>query len=95
MNNMHDSFFNNTNKNQYELLFEDSRVIGKYTLDKNILHLKLIEADPSLRGTGAAGKFMKLIMEDAQTKDLKVIPICGYAAHWLNRHPEYHHILAD
>ena len=41
-----------------------------------ILH---VEAEPELRGSGAAGDFMTRLADHARTHDLKLIPRCAYA----------------
>ena len=56
-----------------------------------ILH---VEADPSLRGSGAAGKFMQSMAEHAREKRLKLFPRCSYAVVWHKRHPDYDDVLA-
>jgi predicted GNAT family acetyltransferase len=56
-----------------------------------ILH---VEADPALRGTGAAGTFMQSLAEHARAEGLKLIPRCSYAAVWLKRHGQYSDVMA-
>ena len=56
-----------------------------------ILH---VEADPALRGTGAAGRFMQALADHARAQGLKLNPHCSYAVAWLKRHREYEDILA-
>lgn len=56
-----------------------------------ILH---VEADPSLRGSGAAGRFMQALSEHARAEGLKLAPRCSYAVAWLKRHPEFRDVLA-
>lgn len=51
-----------------------------------ILH---VEADPALRGTGAASQFMRALAGHARVEGLKLTPRCSYAAAWLKRHPEF------
>lgn len=55
-----------------------------------ILH---VEADPSLRGSGAAGKFMRAMAEHAREARLKLSPRCSYAVAWHKRHPDYDDVL--
>lgn len=55
-----------------------------------ILH---VEADPALRGTGAASTFMRALSEHARAEKLKLAPRCSYAVAWLKRHPEFSDIL--
>jgi predicted GNAT family acetyltransferase len=56
-----------------------------------ILH---VEADPDLRGSGAAGRFMQAMAEHARAENLKLAPRCSYAVAWLKRHPDFDDILA-
>lgn len=56
-----------------------------------ILH---VEADPELRGTGAAGQFMQALAEHARAQGLKLAPRCGYAVAWLKRRPEFDDVKA-
>ncbi|HEY0600489.1 GNAT family N-acetyltransferase [Brevundimonas sp.] len=56
-----------------------------------ILH---VEADPALRGGGAAGSFMRSLAEHARAEGLKLAPRCSYAVVWLKRHPEYDDVVA-
>ncbi len=56
-----------------------------------ILH---VEADPVLRGTGAAGRFMRALAEHARVEGLKLAPRCDYAVAWLKRHPEFGDVTA-
>jgi hypothetical protein len=48
-----------------------------------------VEAPEALRGSGAAGRLMAALSTDIRAKDLKITPICGYAAAWLRRSKEF------
>lgn len=68
---------------QLALVWADYAVEGPV---RAILH---VEAEPRLRGSGASGRFMQALAEHARAENLKLRPVCGYAATWLRRHPEY------
>lgn len=70
------------------LVFCDYAVRGQ---TRALLH---VEADPALRGTGAAGRFMDSLATHARAENLKLQPICSYAVAWLKRHPDHADILA-
>ena len=72
---------------QERLVFADYAVRGNTRV---LLH---VEADPALRGSGAAGKFMQALSEHAQAEGLKLSPHCGYARTWLSRHPQYRDVV--
>ena len=57
--------------------------------DGGMLYIDYVFAPPELRGTGAAGRFMAGLMEVVRAENLKAVPLCGYAATWLQRHSEY------
>jgi len=53
-----------------------------------------VESPPALRGSGAAGRLMTAVAQDARAKALKITPICGYAAAWLRRSKEFSDLVA-
>lgn len=69
-------------------VFADYAVQGERRI---LLH---VEADPALRGTGAAGAFMQALAEHARAEGLKLTPRCSYAVAWLKRHREYDDVVA-
>jgi predicted GNAT family acetyltransferase len=48
-----------------------------------------VEAPLPLRGTGASGRLMFAIAAAAREQSLTIVPLCGYAAHWLARSEEF------
>ena len=64
------------------LVWTDYRIRdGKYLLSH-------VEAEPPLRGTGAAGRLMQQIVDHARANQLVLEPRCPYARLWFQRHPE-------
>lgn len=86
------SFTNNQTKNRFEYQVDNATAFANYHIKNGILYIEYVEAPPQLRGTGAAGKLMQYVMDSARKDNYKVIPICGYAATWITRHPEYNDI---
>ena len=52
-----------------------------------------VEADPPLRGTGAAGRLMQDIVDHARLQQLVIEPRCSYARAWFQRHPDAQDVL--
>ncbi len=48
-----------------------------------------VEADPALRGSGAAERLTEGELANARERDLKVRPLCGYAAAYIQGHPQW------
>lgn len=79
----------NTARSRYEYDVDGRIVFASYRRDGDTVYIPHVEAPPSLRGTGAADRLMRAIMETARRDGLRVVPICGYAAAWMRRHGEY------
>lgn len=74
---------------------EDGKTVGEviYTrTDNGILNLDHTEVAPEMAGKGLAGKLIKHTVEYARENNLKVNPLCGYAAAQFERHEEYREI---
>jgi predicted GNAT family acetyltransferase len=84
----------NPAKSRYELEIDGKIVFANYRRADGTLYIPYVEAPPSLRGTGAAGRLMQGVMETARAEGMKVVPICSYAVLWVRRHKEYHDLLA-
>ena len=61
---------------------------ANYRTHDNRYVLTHVEADPALRGTGAAARLMEAIVAHARAHGLKLQPRCSYAGAWFRRHPE-------
>ncbi len=35
------------------------------------------------------------VIEKADQADARVVPTCWFVAGWLDRHPQYHHLMQD
>ena len=88
------NIMDNTAQSRFELEEQGHLAYADYALDGDILRIKYVFAPEELRGTGAAGRLMEGIAAHAAANNLKLFPICGYAASWLRRHPETADLLA-
>ena len=74
---------------RYEMDEEGLTSWADYRRSGERLYIDYVYAPPELRGTGASGRLMKALAADARDKGLRITPICGYAAAWLQRSPEF------
>ncbi len=66
-----------------------------YTLnDNNIMTLDHTETNPEHSGEGLASDLVKHSVDYAREKDLKIDPLCKYAAKQFERHEEYQEVQA-
>jgi uncharacterized protein len=79
---------------RFEMRFADGLAYADYAKEPGVLRILYVFAEDSLRGTGAAGRLMEAVMAYAREHDLKVVPVCGYAAAWISRHTQWHDLLA-
>lgn len=79
----------NTARSRFEYDVDGRIVFANYRRDGDTVLIPHVEAPPSLRGTGAADRLMRGIMELARRDGLRIVPICSYAAAWMRRHREY------
>lgn len=88
----------NTGRNRFEMAFaadEGERLVfADYIRRGEALVIPHVEADPALRGSGAAGAFMRGLADHARAEGIKLIPTCGYAVAWFRRHPDDADVLA-
>ncbi|WP_342436172.1 GNAT family N-acetyltransferase [Paenibacillus sp. FSL L8-0436] len=47
-----------------------------------------------LRGQGAGEKLVRAVVDKAREEDLKIVPVCSYAAHQFKKHEEYSDVLS-
>jgi predicted GNAT family acetyltransferase len=80
------SFRDNVTQSRYEYQVDNHIAVAMYRKENNVLYIDYVEAPEALRGTGAAGRLMEYVVTTAQAENLRIVPICGYAASWLKRH---------
>ena len=85
--------------NRFEQGFTDAdgetrAVFADYAVQGDTRVILHVEADPALRGGGAAGRFMQAMASHARAEGLKLQPRCSYAVLWHRRHKEYDDVLA-
>ena len=84
----------NTSASQYELDENGCTSFARYRKEDGVLTILWVESPPELRGTGAAGRLMTKVAEEARTNNWRVVPVCGYAAGWLRASKEYRDLVA-
>ncbi|HEY9217022.1 MAG TPA: GNAT family N-acetyltransferase [Phenylobacterium sp.] len=84
---------NDEARSRYEMDEQGQTSWADYRLKDGRLYIDHVESPVALRGSGAAGRLMAALAEDAKQRGLKVTPICGYAATWLRRSKTYSELL--
>lgn len=84
----------NAEKSRFELEVDGQTVFANYRRSEGVIVITHVEAPPALRGTGAAGRLMTLVAEQARKDGAKIVPVCGYAAGWLRASKAYRDLVA-
>jgi predicted GNAT family acetyltransferase len=82
---MTDIFRLNADQTRYELEVDGLLAFADFQRNGHRLVIPHVEADPALRGSGAAGRLMAEVATAARAQGLRITPLCSYAAAWLRR----------
>jgi predicted GNAT family acetyltransferase len=79
----------NPTENRFETVIDGYLCKLDYIQDGKNFVITHVGVHPELRGQGIAGKIVEVSLEYARENDLRVVPMCSYAAAYIRRHPEY------
>lgn len=83
----------NTAERRFELNEQGKLAYASFRISGHVISLLHIEADPSLRGQGTAGRLMEGVLGMIREKGMKVRPVCGYADSYIRRHSSHADLL--
>lgn len=90
---MSQGFVDNSAQGRFELTESGHLAYASYRVAGGRMQIPYVEAAIPLRGTGAAARLMEYVAAAARARNLKVVPLCGYASSWFRRHPEHQDLL--
>lgn len=79
---------------RYEMDEQGLTSYADYRRTGDRLYIDYVFTPAPLRGSGASGRLMTEVAAEARANDLKITPICGYAATWLRRSHEFRDLVA-
>ena len=80
---------NNEAEQQFETVVDGHRGVLTYSGEDGKLFLLHTEVADELEGKGVGSALVRAAAEHARANDLKLVPFCSFARHWLDRHSEY------
>ncbi len=78
----------NAERSRFEQLAEGHLCVADYQLHSGVMRLMHTEVHPSLQGRGIAAALVEAALRYARERRLKVDPVCGYVATYMQRHPQ-------
>ena len=81
---------NNEDRRRYEISV-DKELAGfaQYSVRPQRIIITHTEVFDQFEGQGLAGQLIKFALDDIRARGLDVVPLCPYAAAFIDKHPEY------
>ncbi len=82
-------------ENKRAAAYDNKKLIGKSTISSNekFWIINHTEVDKNYTGQGIAKKLIKIIVDEARKKNLKILPLCSYAKKEFEKNKEYQEII--
>lgn len=79
----------------YELWIDNQKSFIDYKLKGDKVYLLHTEVPKELEGKGIAAALVEKTLNDIESRQLKLVPLCSYIQIFLKRHPEWNHLVED
>ncbi|MBO3800529.1 MAG: N-acetyltransferase [Candidatus Brockarchaeota archaeon] len=79
----------------YIPLPNSQKALLKYRLEEGKIYVLSAYTPPEYRGMGLASKLMDEVVKFALEKNLKIVPICSYAQHYMDKHQELRNLIVE
>ena len=79
----------NEPKSRFEMEVGGQLAVAEYRRDGDRMVFTHTEVPPQFRGHRLAERIVLFGLDVARRENLRVVPLCSYVAHVLQRHPEY------
>jgi uncharacterized protein len=93
-NGNNDVLADNTEAKQFELIVDGHKARIEYILMGNKIFFTHTEVPVQLEGKGIGSRIVKLALENIESRNLKLVPLCPFTAAYIKRHPEWERVLA-
>ncbi|WP_029905116.1 GNAT family N-acetyltransferase [Prevotella sp. 10(H)] len=84
----------NVDENQYEFHVDGYLPKIEYIKTNNgEIYLTHTEVPVDLEGQGVGSQLVKKVLEDIDTKSLRLVPLCPFVAAYIDRHPDWRRLV--
>ncbi len=84
---------NNKESKRYEYHVGDYRPQIEYRMKDGDIYLTHTRVPQELRGEGIGTMLVKDTLEDISQEGIKLVPLCGFVASYIKKHPEWNRLL--
>jgi predicted GNAT family acetyltransferase len=85
----------NAAADRFETTVEGALCVLDYSLADGVLTIDHVGVPDAVGGRGIAAALTQAALDTARREGWRVVPNCGYAAAWIDRHPLYRALLRD
>lgn len=84
-----------TKLQRYEVYLGDGHVawVSYSYRSEDVIALDYSEVPDALRGRGYGAAMMESVLAAIESDGMRVVPVCGYTKHYINRHQNWAHLL--
>jgi uncharacterized protein len=82
----------NEAKNRFEIALSGGTGFAEYRVEGDRMIFTHTQVPPQFRGRGIAKKLVLAGFDVAGKNNLRIVPLCSYAARVLAEHPEFHRL---
>ena len=84
----------NTALCRFELDADGVIAVANYRIAGNVMTITHTEVPPAARNRGVASRLIEGTLAEARVRGLKIVPGCSFVKAYVDRHPEFEHLLA-
>jgi len=85
--------YNNHEARQYEYRIGDLRPHIEYKIKEGDIYLTHTRVPHQLQGQGIGKQLVEDVLQDISDKNLKIVPLCGFAATYMRKNPQWLRLL--
>ena len=85
----------NKAQRRYELAADANTAFVSYQLEDDRIALTHTIVPEEMEGQGVGTRLVQGVLDDARERQLKVVPVCSFVRHFIEKHPDYADMVAD
>ena len=89
------SIIHNPSENRFEYRTNDDIAVCDYKVVGNVWYFHHTSVPDSMRGQGVAARLVETALNYVDEQHGKVVPTCSYVASYIQKKPNYAHLLTS
>ena len=85
----------NAARSRYEYRVGDALATVDYRRAGGVTTLTYARVPDALAGRGVGSAMARAVLLDLRARGERVVPVCGFIAQYIERHPEFHALRVD